>query len=133
MLSAFMQATTSKCANNYKLSTKSKKNVGRIYVRTRSVKVSVIFFWILRPDIPCDPPGCGWSCPKGYTHLGVLCSKIDVKTRSTYRRSAKYWSCPHHKEKQAGLCWDPCRKGYFGTGPICTCMLFRLLSAQKIL
>ena len=28
-------------------------------------------------------------------------------------------SCPSGKQKQAGLCYKPCRSGFSGTGPVC--------------
>ena len=57
---------------------------------------------------------CSPNCVNGQIDIGVSCQKL------TYGRG---WGdplgCSSDEEEQAALCYDPCKKGYHGVGPVC--------------
>ena len=100
-------------------------------------------------DLPLTRDGTGWSCqhrdgwgtcwhwvlncPSGYTNAGLFCALTARSTpagfsgtyldpmKNTHARGAGTipTGCPGGKENQAGLCYDNCRSGFSGVGPVC--------------
>jgi hypothetical protein len=67
-------------------------------------------------------PVCWKPCPEGYTDDGATCRKdADINKKDSYSRGAgKPMPCKgENTEKDAGLCYKPCKAGYDGKGPVC--------------
>ncbi len=57
---------------------------------------------------------CSPNCPPGWTDIGVSCQK------GSYGRGVgKPLVCTAQQQEDAGLCYNPCRDGYYGVGPVC--------------
>ena len=58
---------------------------------------------------------CSPDCPAGWTDIGISC------TKPSYGRGVGLVPtiCKDGKENNAGLCYQPCRAGYKGVGPVC--------------
>jgi hypothetical protein len=81
--------------------------------------------------------GCRWKdsrCASGYTNVGLFCaldsagksppagfsgSYLDPMKNSYGRGAGTVPSDCGSKERDAGLCYDHCRAGYGGVGPVC--------------
>ncbi len=100
-------------------------------------------------DLPLTRGGTGWSCghrdgwgtcwlwvlqcPSGYTNAGLFCALTARPTpagfsgtyldpmKNTYARGAGTipTACSGGREYDAGLCYDRCRAGFGGVGPVC--------------
>eukprot|EP00470_Lotharella_oceanica_P016911 CAMPEP_0170198638 /NCGR_PEP_ID=MMETSP0040_2-20121228/68887_1 /TAXON_ID=641309 /ORGANISM="Lotharella oceanica, Strain CCMP622" /LENGTH=228 /DNA_ID=CAMNT_0010448659 /DNA_START=28 /DNA_END=714 /DNA_ORIENTATION=+ len=68
-------------------------------------------------------PVCWQHCKEGYIDEGALCRhKDEIKTyaKSSYGRGAgKPLTCADDEDEDAGLCYTPCKGGYYGVGPVC--------------
>jgi hypothetical protein len=60
------------------------------------------------------------SCPPGFNDDGATCRLVNVKGKPSYGRGAGVppTDCGS-KVMDAGLCYDRCRDGYKGVGPVC--------------
>eukprot|EP00916_Digyalum_oweni_P006470 GHVL01011094.1.p1 GENE.GHVL01011094.1~~GHVL01011094.1.p1 ORF type:complete len:246 (-),score=41.79 GHVL01011094.1:635-1372(-) len=58
-------------------------------------------------------PGCAEDCPPNMTDMGLFCSK------ESYDRESSESAFCGDKEMHHGLCYDACKSGYKGVGPIC--------------
>lgn len=58
---------------------------------------------------------CSPICPEGWTDIGVSC------TKPSYGRGVGLVPtiCPDGKENNAGLCYNLCKEGFTGVGPVC--------------
>ena len=58
---------------------------------------------------------CTPNCPPGQTDIGVSCAK------RSYSRGVgvPVSTCPSNKEKDGLLCYNQCRSGFHGVGPVC--------------
>ena len=56
---------------------------------------------------------CSPVCPAGFTDMGVSCLK-PTQTRATLTAN-----CPAGTNYEDGLCYSPCKTGYYGVGPVC--------------
>jgi len=57
---------------------------------------------------------CSPDCPAGSTDIGVSCS------RSSYGRTVGTWAgCSSDQESSLGFCYNKCKAGYTGIGPVC--------------
>ena len=56
---------------------------------------------------------CTPVCPAGFTDMGVSCLK-PTQTRATLTAN-----CPAGTNYEDGLCYSPCKTGYYGVGPVC--------------
>lgn len=57
---------------------------------------------------------CSPKCPKGMTDIGVSCEK------GSYGRGVGTpMICPEGSEQNGALCYEPCKPGYIGVGPVC--------------
>ncbi len=56
---------------------------------------------------------CTPSCPSPMTDGGIFCAK------HTYTREASLMSCDAGAVYDAGLCYEGCRSGFAGVGPVC--------------
>lgn len=58
---------------------------------------------------------CSPNCPSGMTDIGVSCAK------RVYDRGVGTvpTACTGGKQYQDGLCYQPCRAGFHGVGPVC--------------
>lgn len=84
-----------------------------------SRKWGVCWLWVL-------------GCPSGYTNAGAFCALntpsnppgwsgtgLDL-TKDSYGRGAGYpMKCAAGLEEDAGLCYNACKSGYHGVGPVC--------------
>jgi hypothetical protein len=78
---------------------------------------------------------CIWpktSCRSGYTNIGLLCALTSAgksappgfsgtfldPMKNSYPRAPSMPNCGS-KQNQAGLCYEPCKPGYTGVGPVC--------------
>jgi len=65
--------------------------------------------------------GCLGPCDPGYDM--VLCScyrPMDTIAKQSYGRgSGVLPGCPATQQESAGLCYDPCKDQYLGSGPVC--------------
>lgn len=65
--------------------------------------------------------GCS-TCPSGYQNDGCTC-RIDawIFAKESYGRGAGTipTNCPAGQQYDAGLCYQPCRSGFSGVGPVC--------------
>lgn len=76
---------------------------------------------------PCDEGDkgiaflCYKPCPTGHIDDGLLCRlKGSIVTKKSYGRGAgKVPGCSSSQEKNAGLCYNKCKSGYKGVGPVC--------------
>jgi len=57
---------------------------------------------------------CSPDCPAGMTDIGVSCAK-----HSYGRGAGNVLQCASNEDSNAGLCYDYCREGYKGIGPVC--------------
>ncbi len=67
-------------------------------------------------------PVCWQKCPSGYKNDGATCRKpVDIFGKKSYGRGVgkALHTCGSGKEKDAGLCYTQCKKGYNGVGPVC--------------
>ncbi|MBS2013560.1 MAG: hypothetical protein JST00_11765 [Deltaproteobacteria bacterium] len=65
--------------------------------------------------------GCS-KCPSGYTNMGCTCSRgAHSINKASYNRGIGRIpsSCPAGTEKDGLLCYEPCRTGFVGVGPMC--------------
>lgn len=58
---------------------------------------------------------CSPDCPPGYTDIGISCSRPNY-TRGVGKIPK---GCHQGKENSGGLCYNKCRDGYKGVGPVC--------------
>jgi hypothetical protein len=67
---------------------------------------------------------CWKRCPSGWHDDGLLCRRmfpLKVITKSSHTIPAgKPMNCGG-RDEEAGLCYDHCRDGYHGVGPVCYC------------
>lgn len=65
-------------------------------------------------------PGCS-TCPAGYANDGCTCRRdAQMFYKSSYGRGAgRPMACNPSLEFDAGLCYNSCRAGYDGVGPVC--------------
>ena len=56
---------------------------------------------------------CTPSCPSPMTDGGIFCAK------HTYTREASLMSCDAGAVNDAGLCYEGCKPGFAGVGPVC--------------
>lgn len=56
---------------------------------------------------------CSPVCQGGMTDIGISCAK------NTATRATNTASCGTGKDYDAGLCYDACKAGYDGVGPVC--------------
>ena len=56
---------------------------------------------------------CSPDCPAGMTDGGAFCGK------NTIQRNVGLMECNSNQQYDAGLCYDGCRSGYAGVGPVC--------------
>jgi len=57
---------------------------------------------------------CSPDCPEGFRDDGAFCAK------PTYGRGGgEIPDCSPGQEKDTGLCYNKCREGYYGVGPLC--------------
>lgn len=73
------------------------------------------------------------DCPGGYVNAGLFCalktppvppgykglSGLDIIKDSYGRGVGAPMDCAAGKQEDAGLCYEPCRQGYSGVGPVC--------------
>jgi hypothetical protein len=59
---------------------------------------------------------CWGQCESGMTDIGVSCQKNGFINRSAH---PKPMVCSTELEQDAGLCYDKCKDGYKGVGPVC--------------
>ena len=81
------------------------------------------------PDMIYDAGLCYPACRAGYKGVGPVCwPECSGETTDTGVACAKKsygrgvgvpMACPPDKVYDAGLCYDPCRAGYKGVGPVC--------------
>ena len=64
----------------------------------------------------CFKPNKAGPCPSGMKDLGISCMK-NFYGRSVGQVPPK---CPFGLEYDAGLCYNSCKQGTFGIGPVCT-------------
>ena len=74
-------------------------------------------------------PVCWQHCPDGYKDDGATCRKdTHIFKKDSYGRGVGKpmhltrhgWRCSDsHPDKDAGLCYENCRGGYNGVGPVC--------------
>ena len=68
-------------------------------------------------------PVCWENCEKGWVDEGALCRKdgsIETVAKKSYGRGAGYvLGCDDDEELDAGLCYDFCKEGFYGVGPVC--------------
>ena len=64
-----------------------------------------------------------WSagCPSGYRNDGLTCRRdAHIYGKQSYGRGAgKPLTCSGNKELDGALCYDKCKAGYSGAGPVC--------------
>ena len=65
--------------------------------------------------------GCCGNCPSGYTDTGCTCFRgVNTIAKSTYGRGVGYpLKCPSNKVQDGALCYDSCKDGFKGVGPVC--------------
>jgi len=65
--------------------------------------------------------GCCGGCPNGYTDMGCTCFRgVSTIAKSTYGRGVgSPLICPSNKVQSGALCYDSCRDGFNGIGPVC--------------
>lgn len=61
------------------------------------------------------------SCPPGYHDDGATCRLENILAKPSYGRGVGVVPtvCGAGRELDAGLCYDNCRSGYSGVGPVC--------------
>ncbi len=67
-------------------------------------------------------PVCWKYCPSDYIDDGALCRRDRTFIKGSYGRGAgiiSLPSCPAGMVNDAGLCYKPCKDGYYGVGPVC--------------
>jgi len=65
-------------------------------------------------------PVCWGSCPTGYSDDGGTCRRdVHIVTKSSYGRGIGTVPGCGEKEYDAGLCYNRCREGFHGVGPVC--------------
>jgi len=74
-------------------------------------------------------PVCWQHCPDGYKDDGATCRRdAHITKKDSYGRGVGKpmhltrhgWRCSDsHPDKDAGLCYENCRGGYHGVGPVC--------------
>jgi len=68
-------------------------------------------------------PVCWEKCEEGWVDEGALCRKdgsIDTVAKASYGRGAGYvLGCDDDEDLDAGLCYEPCKDGFYGVGPVC--------------
>lgn len=60
------------------------------------------------------------SCPPGYNDDGATCRFLNIRAKDSYGRGVG--TIPNGcgtQENDAGLCYNECRDGYDGVGPVC--------------
>jgi hypothetical protein len=57
---------------------------------------------------------CSPNCPDGFHDDGAFCGKPTY-----FRNIGTVPDCSPAQVKDAGLCYEPCRDGYSGVGPVC--------------
>lgn len=63
--------------------------------------------------------GCS-TCPPGYSNDGCTCRRdVDIYGKSISTEAGIPLGCKSFEEYQDGLCYDKCRPGFKGVGPIC--------------
>ncbi|GMI43038.1 hypothetical protein TrCOL_g2443 [Triparma columacea] len=68
-------------------------------------------------------PVCWENCKDGWVDEGALCRKdgsIETVAKKSYGRGAGYvLGCDDDEEEDAALCYDFCKEGFYGVGPVC--------------
>lgn len=66
-------------------------------------------------------PVCWGACAPGYTDDGATCRRdVHIFGKASYGRGVgSPLPCDSDEERDAGLCYRPCRSGYNGVGPVC--------------
>jgi hypothetical protein len=66
-------------------------------------------------------PVCWEQCKSGDTDIGVsCCNGWRCHTKDSYGRGAGHGkTCGNSKDYDAGLCYNKCKQGYSGKGPVC--------------
>lgn len=71
-----------------------------------------------------DPNGYYYKCPKGYNRTifpvtaDNACEKV-IPAKQEKAKASVVGSACQDKVMDAGLCYDACKKGYVGVGPVC--------------
>jgi hypothetical protein len=68
-------------------------------------------------------PVCWQHCEDGWVDEGALCRKdgsIETVAKHSYGRGAGYpLGCADDEDEDAALCYEPCKDGFYGVGPVC--------------
>ena len=68
-------------------------------------------------------PVCWENCEEGWIDEGALCRKdgsIETVAKGSYGRGVGYpLGCDDAEEEDAALCYEPCKDGFYGVGPVC--------------
>ena len=66
---------------------------------------------------------CWETCEEGWIDEGALCRKdgeITTVAKDSYGRGVgEVLGCSAEEEEDAALCYDECKPGYYGVGPVC--------------